>query len=100
MDNITINSGHVANAIDSQLIQLVRVLQIENECNFDDALTTGRDFLNKKVIELMHEEDIDKIKEIAIEFRDTFKKDSKNELAKSGYTLCKYFGIYKYLVKG
>jgi len=97
---ISINSGHVANAIDGQLIQLVKVLQVEHSCEFDDALTTGREYLNKKVVELMTDDDNKNISEIAEVYRKKYKENPNNELAKAGYILCKYFGLYKYLLKG
>jgi len=99
MKTTSINSGHVANALDGQIVQLVKVLQVENSCEFDDALTTGREYLNKKVVELMTDADKKNITEIAELFRKKYKENPNDEKAKASYILCKYFGLYKYLVE-
>lgn len=97
MDTITINSGHVANSLDSQIILLVKTIQIENKVPFDDALETGRDFLNQKVIQLMNEKDKELITKIANDIKTKYKNNPNNNDIKSMYSLCKYFGLYKHL---
>jgi len=99
MMTTSINSGHVANALDGQIVQLVKVLQVENSCDFDDALTTGREYLNKKVVELMSDDDKKNLSEMAVVFRKKYKANPNDEQAKASYIMCKYFGLYKYLVK-
>ena len=92
----TINSGHVADALDSQIVMLAKTLQVENpDAPFDDALQTTRTHLNKKVIELMPEEDIENITEIANVFKKRFKENPDNEHYKMGYVICRYFGLYR-----
>jgi len=98
-ESISINSGHVANSLDGQIIQLVKVLQIEHSCEFEDALNTGREYLNKKVVELMTDDDKKNISEMATVFKQKYKENPDDDKAKASYILCKYFGLYKYLVK-
>ena len=94
---ISINSKLVADGIDSQLIQLVKILQVERSCSFEDALTTARDHLNKKVIELMLEDDVKIMKDIVSKTRTKLKKDPENEDNKNTYAICKYFGLIQHL---
>jgi len=97
LETITINSGHVSIALDSQIILLVKTLQIEQKCSFEDALETVRDFLNKKVIELMVDKDKTLIKNIAIESKKKYKDNPNNTDAKKYYSLCNYYGLYKHM---
>ena len=94
---ISINSGHISDAIDSQIVLLVKTIQIENNSKFDDALETARDFINKKIIELMIDSDKKNIKDISINIRKKLKETPNNKELESMYKLCKYFGLYKYL---
>ena len=95
METITINSGHVSNALDSQIILLVKTLQIEQKCSFEDALETARDFLNKKIIELMVDKDKALVKTIALDTKKKYKENPNNADAKKFYSLCNYYGLYK-----
>ena len=97
LESITINSGHVADAVDSQIVMLVKTLQIEHSSTFEEALDTGRDYLNKKVVELMQSSDKENIKKIIIDIKNKFKENPKNKDLESMYKLCKFFGLYKYL---
>ena len=97
METITINSGHVSQALDSQIILLVKTLQVEQKCSFEDALETVRDFLNKKVIELMVDKDKTIIKNLALETKTRFKNNPNNADAKKYYSLCNYYGLYKHM---
>lgn len=96
-ETITINSGHVADAIDSQLIMLVKTLQVENRASFEDALETGRNFLIKKHVELMNDADKNNIKSIAESIKQRFKDNPNDQASKDAYNICKYFGLYNYL---
>ena len=97
---ITINSGHVADALDSQIVMLAKTIQVEHpDEGFDAALTTTREYLNKKVVELIHEDEKEHIYKIAADFKQRYKDNPNDEVAKSGYILCKYMGLYKYLAK-
>lgn len=91
---LNINSGHVAKAIDSQLIQLVKVLQVENSAEFEDALNTARQYLNGKVVELMLEEDKANVISVAKNVYEQYKNNPKDDTLKEMYSLCKFFGLY------
>jgi len=96
-ETITINSMHVAQAVDSQIIMLIKTIQVENKSTIEDAFETGRDYLNKKVIELMHMDDKKNILEISNNIKNKFKDNPKNKEFEKMYQLCNYFGLYKYL---
>jgi len=91
--SIIINSGHVVNGIDGQLIQLVKVLQIENSCSFEDALETGRLFVCEKQIEFMTESDRDNVNNIIAKTKDILKSKPNDEYTKSIYKLLKYLKL-------
>ncbi len=97
MNHISINSGHVANAIDGQLIQLVKVIQVENSCKFEDALETGREFVCKKHVEFMDEKSKKNIHEIAQSIKTKIQADPTDETARQAYNVLKYMGFYKLL---
>jgi len=91
--SITINSGLVTNGVDGQLIQLVKILQIENQCSFEDALETGRQFVCKKQIEFMTDSDIKNVKNIVAITKQKLKDSPNNEYLNSIYKLLKYMKL-------
>ena len=95
MKTININSGHVANAIDGQLVQLVKVIQVENSCEFDDALETAREFICKKHVELMDDKSKTNISEICKSIKDKVRANPSDETARQAYNALKYMGFYK-----
>jgi hypothetical protein len=94
---ITINSKQVADSLDSQIIMLVKTIQIESETTFENALETVRDYITKKHIELMTDGDTENIKRIANTIKENFKNNPDDKTANDAYRLSKYFGIYKYI---
>lgn len=64
-ESVSITSGHITRQIESALIQLCNVLQIEHRCSFEDAVNTCRVFLIKKHIELLEDSDKEHLLELA-----------------------------------
>jgi len=91
---ITINSKHVAESIDSQIILLVKTLQIEQAASLEDALETTRVYVNKKSQELMNEDDKNNIIEIAANIKAKFKKSPNDISIREIYRILNYFGIF------
>ena len=97
MTTITLNSKHVAESLESQIILLVKTIQVESNTSFEDALETGRDYLCKKHTELMDEENKQNIIKVANNIKEKYIKNPEDDSLKEMYLLCKYFGLYKYL---
>jgi len=94
---ITINSKQVADSLDSQIIMLVKTLQIEQSASFEDALETARQYLNKKHFELMNDDDKSKLKKISNKIKNEFKNDPDNDDSRAIYQVFNYMGLYQNL---
>lgn len=90
---ITINSKMVADAVDSQIILLIKTIQTEQQVPIDDAIETVRQYLNKKNIELLDKNNKDNIIAFVKNIKDKLKKTPNDKSIQDMYSLLKTFNV-------
>jgi len=93
MNQVTINSKHVTDSIESQIIQLYKVVKLEHSYKHDDAREHIRRYLADKHKECMSDEAKKMINDMKTRVMDKIKKKHATEDDRVIYKLLTYLGL-------
>ncbi len=93
MNQITINSKHVTDSIESQIIQLYNVVKIEHSCDHDAAREHIRRYLSKKHNECMSPDATKMVADLKTKVMTKIKKKHATEDDRLIYKLLTYLGL-------
>lgn len=93
MKQVSINSTHVTNSIEAQLIHLYKVIKVEHACDHDSAREHVRRFLAKQHKECMSKEAKEMIINIKITVTNKIKCKTATEEDRIVYKLLSYLEL-------
>jgi len=91
--NVAITSGHVTKSIEASVVNLAKIVQIENRCNIEDAIETTRDFLIRKHNELIDKNNKEAITKLVESIKVAIKNKKATENDKLTYRLMEYLRL-------
>lgn len=87
--SISINSNHFINSLESTIVQLVKVVQIENQVSIDEAKTIVSGILYTRANVLVDQETKNQINEVKNELIQMIKTNNATTLERNIYGLMK-----------
>ncbi len=89
----SIDSKHVANHIEGQIVSLARIIQVEKGCSVEDSIEYVRRFLLSKHREVMTDDQIKRIEDVRIGLESKLKAGTLSVNERETYKILREIGL-------